>query len=101
MKCYIVLIVALPTAYIQDWVEDAPVLLNSLCSYVFSYTQGGLSSSETTLCCPVFLGDAPPVIANVTFAIMLQHGRWKEPEEEEEDIEAIAEERLEKGPQLV
>ena len=30
-----------------------------------------------------------------------QHGRWKDPEEDEGDIEAIAEERLEKGPQLV
>ena len=33
--------------------------------------------------------------------VVLQHGRWKDPEEDEEDIEAIAEERLEKGPQLV
>lgn len=33
--------------------------------------------------------------------LIKEHGRWKEPEAEEEDIEAIAEERLEKGPQLV
>ena len=44
--------------------------------------------------CPVW-------VALFTCALLLQHGRWKEPEEEEEDIEAIAEERLEKGPQLV
>ena len=27
------------------------------------------------------------------------HSRWMDPDEGEEDIEAIAEERLEKGPQ--
>ena len=33
--------------------------------------------------------------------LIKEHGRWKEPDADEEDIEAIAEERLEKGPQLV
>jgi (E)-4-hydroxy-3-methylbut-2-enyl-diphosphate synthase len=33
--------------------------------------------------------------------LIKEHGRWMEPEAEEEDIEAVAEERLEKGPQLV
>ncbi|CAL8469861.1 g9403 [Coccomyxa elongata] len=33
--------------------------------------------------------------------LIKEHGRWKEPDADEGDIEAIAEERLEKGPQLV
>ena len=33
--------------------------------------------------------------------LIKEHGRWKDPDTDEEDFEAIAEERLEKGAQLV
>jgi hypothetical protein len=36
---------------------------------------------------------------NQLIELIKEHGRWMDPDEGEEDIEAIAEERLEKGPQ--